>query len=462
MLKQNNFLQFVFLLSPHFLKNFQASLYSATVAMHKYGKTFHFWSSLLKESQYYDSNRINQLQIGILSNFLYHTFNNSPFYTCYEKKIPSLDKDVDIGSMLRPFPIINKQIVRKAHTNILGSNKKRRLFKFSTSGTTGSPLHVYLDLESYQREYAFRWNLFSLGKAQRRSRFAFFVGNTLFDVNQNKPPYHIMDYYGQGIYFSLFHMSKETMRDYLSAFNSYKPEFIKGYPSGLYTFASYVKKHGHVFRYPKAIFSASEMLRDYQKALLEEVFQAPVYQWYGQVETTVNIQECENRKLHVKEEYGFLELINDKGEKARSGEIARAVGTGWGNKAFPLIRYDTGDSMILAKNQQCSCGRTGRVIERIIGRDEDVITSPRGRIIGRLDFVFKPIDTVKEAQIVQENISALTIRVVPLEKFANSDKKKIIQILKLYLGDDFVIKVEEVDELEKTTNGKVKYVISRL
>jgi phenylacetate-CoA ligase len=257
-------------------------------------------------------------------------------------------------------------------------------------------------------------------------------------------------------------MSDANLGHYVKAFNEFKPKFLKGYPSGLFVFADYIKRKGVFIHRLDAIFSASETIHDEQKRLLEEVFQCKVFQWYGQVETTVNIQECEYHKLHIKEEYGYLELLNDKGEDAKPGEIANVIGTGWGNAAFPLIRYDTGDNMILAENQHCQCGRNGRIIDRIVGRDEDIIVTPDGKKIGRLDFVFKPIDTVIESQIIQETINKVIVKVVPSSEYSKEDSLKIIRKLKDYSGTDINIVIEKVDKIERNPNGKIRYVISKV
>ena len=298
--------------------------------------------------------------------------------------------------------------------------------------------------------------------ANRNDRFAFFLGNNLHPLEKKNPPFHLINPYEHSIYFSLFHMSDETLTYYLNAFNHFRPSYVKGYPSGLYVFAKFIKDHGLKVNKPKAIFSASETLHEFQKKILEEIFQCPVYQWYGQVETTINIQECEYRRLHVKEEYGLLELLNEKGEEAKPGEAAIAIATGWGNKAFPLIRYNTGDNMILASEQNCPCGRNGRIIEKIVGRDEDFIITPEGRKIGRLDFIFKPVNTVAESQIIQESLNQIVVKVVPIAGYTLKDEELIKEMVKKYIGKSIHVQIQPVKSIERSANGKIRYVISKV
>lgn len=460
MYKTNKYLQVFYSLSPQFLKNGLAGVYSLLVAQKKYGQAFLKWSALLKKSQYYNPAELKELQVTLLNDFIKSAVNSSQYYR-NSALISGLDMDqfVDLKS-IKKFPVINKTIVRKNYGDIL--NKAHAKYKFSSSGTTGTALHVYLDKEAYQREYAFRWHYFAMAEASRKDKFAYFLGNNLHPYEKQRPPFHIIDPYEHSIFFSLFHMSDENLKYYLKAFNNYRPSYVKGYPSGLYVFAKYIKDYGLKVIKPKALFSASEVLHDFQISVLEEVFQCPVYQWYGQVETTVNIHECEHRRLHVKEEYGLLELLNDDGTDAKSGEIANAVATGWGNKAFPLIRYDTGDNMILASDQNCPCGRNGRIIEKILGRDEDFIITPEGRKIGRLDFIFKQVATVAESQIIQESLDQILVKVVTLAGFTRQDEELIKKMIKKYLGNSVNLRIEQVKSIERSTNGKIRYVISKV
>jgi phenylacetate-CoA ligase len=262
--------------------------------------------------------------------------------------------------------------------------------------------------------------------------------------------------------FSLYHMADDTLARYVEAFNKFTPAFVSGYPSALYTLASFALDHGLTLAPPRAVFTASEMLHDYQRATIERAFGAPVFQWFGQVETTVNLHECDQHRLHIKEEYGLLELLREDGSAARPGEVGKVVGTGWGNLAFPLIRYDTGDNMTLAAEQTCPCGRGGRIIEKVWGRDEDFVVTPEGRYVGRLDFVFKPVDTVKESQIVQEDLHNIRVRVVPLPGYSARDEQLIASMLRGRVGDSMTIRFEMLDAIPRQANGKIRYVVSHV
>lgn len=460
--KNNKFLQKIYLSSPSWIKSIMATLYSWKVSRKKYGKIYEHWRNKLKETERYSTKDLNQYQNKLAYDYFTFLNENSAYFKDYFTRYKIDFSAPDFRTEIKKLPVITKKDVLEDYEDILISEQLfDKRYKFSSSGTTGRALSVYLDQDAYEREYAFRMHYLSIAGMERKKKTAYFLGNRLF-ADKNKPPFHICDYFENGIYFSIFHLSDQTIKYYVNAFNKYKPEFIKGYPSALYSLAYLAKENGLDLTPLKGIFSASEMLHDFQKELLEDVFKTKVYQWYGQVETTVNIHECEHGKFHIKEEYGFLELLNQKGEDAQPGEEASVIGTSWGNRAFPLLRYDTGDNMILAENQECACGRNGRIIEKIIGRDEDVIITPDGKHIGRLDFVFKPVHTVIESQIVQLSKNEILVNVVPAESFSKDDENLIIETLQKYVGDLFKISLKLVDQVERTKSGKIRYVVNKI
>ena len=462
MIKQHPVFKRVYKKLPGVLSSAAASLYSRRMAKRKYGRTYHSWRAFLEESQFYSATECRDWQKETLSKFLLSIQRTSSYFTRDEYQALPASKRNDPHSLIRSFPIMDKAIVRAAADGIRSVEDRDTQLRFLTSGTTGTSLAVYQDQAAYQREYAFRWKYLSVAGAERGDRFAFFIGNNLYETDRRKPPYHIQDSAESGLYFSIFHIAAWSIKDYVEAFNRFRPSYVKGYPSALFDYCKLASDAGLESVPQKAVFTASEVLHQYQRDVIEDYFQAEIYQWYGQVETTVNIHECVNHRLHVKEEYGLLELLDDDDEPVAPGEAGHAVGTSWGNHAFPLVRYRSGDNMVLAADQQCDCGMNGRIIDRIVGRDEDVIVTPDGRRLGRLDFIFKPVTTVKESQIIQTAIDAVLVRVVPEGQYGSSDERALRNILTDYLGSGMKISFEQVDMIPRSANGKIRYVISDL
>jgi phenylacetate-CoA ligase len=448
--------------TPVPVKNLMAAGYSLWSSGLKYGGTFREWREFLEKSQWWDAGRLREYQQEQLSLLLTFVYENSLFCrsVMQERGIQPNTKET-LASFGR-LPIIDKNTVRSQYEDIKTQLAGPKKLILSTSGTTGMALQVPMTKETFQREYAFRWQFQSVAGAKKGDRFAYFTGHNIFQAQRTRPPYWIRNHAENSIMFSLYHMAEDTLGDYLEAFNRFQPEFVSGYPSGIYVLASYAISRAKAVSSPRAIFTASETLHEHQRAVIEQAFGAPIFQWFGQVETTVNIHECNHHRLHVKEEYGLLEILKDDGTEAQPGEIGDVVATGWGNKAFPLIRYNTGDNMSIARNQSCPCGRGGRLIEKIWGRDEDFVVTPEGRYVGRLDFVFKPVSTVRESQIIQEDMENLCVRIVPLPGYTSRDEEVLTHMLRDRIGNAMRIRFECVAEIPRQQNGKMRYVVSHV
>lgn len=462
MFKLNSSFDTAYKMLPSFARDWAASTYAWWSGKKKYGGVFSKWSEFLRDSQWWDMDRLQGYQTQQIANLLSFIYQECPYYRETADRLGLKPGTMPPREILSHFPVIDRAVVRDQYHRIQTRLAVDRKLVLTTSGTTGASLHVPHTVQALQREYAFRWQYYSMGGAHRGDRFALFQGHMVVPISQRCPPYHIHNRSDNTIMFSLYHMDDASMTEYVRALNRFVPSFFYGYPSGLFVLAAFIKaQHLEVIK-PKAIFTASEMLHNFQKELIESVFQAPIFQWYGQVETTVNLHECDHHRFHVKEEYGLLELLADDGSPALPGHIGRVVATGWGNQAFPLLRYDTGDLMILARDQGCPCKRGGRIIERIMGRDDDFVVTPEGRYVGRLDFVFKAVDTVKESQIVQEDEHNIVIRVVPGPGYSPSDERTIVSKLEERLGQTMRIRVDKLDAIPRGGGGKFRYVISKV
>ena len=93
-----------------------------------------------------------------------------------------------------------------------------------------------------------------------------------------------------------------------------------------------------------------------------------------------------------------------------------------------------------------------------------MILTPEGLRISRLDGVWDDTDNVVEAQIIQDRIDHVVLRVVKGENFTKKDENKVLRNAEMCLTSKMNIDIEYVDssKMEKTAGGKFKAIISRI
>jgi len=387
----------------------------------KYGGVFRGWLADLEHNEKKSRDEMLHQQQVAVRHLLEYAVEHVPAY-----KGRSPEK-------LSEWPILEKFQITPAHLS--DEFKPRELMTLHTSGTTGTPLTVFFSKEYHQIEMAFRWRHKAWAGVPFLSSSAYVSGHPVVPPQQTQPPYWRWDRYEKRLLCSSYHIDSPA---YTAAFQKFRPDFIHGYPSSLCQLGGYK---------PKAVFTASETLLDHQRAAIEAGFGAKVFNWYGNTEMTCNIVECAAGNLHYRTDYGFLELLAD----------GTMIVTGLNNRAMPLIRYRVGDKAT-AKAGMCSCGCAFPLIERIEGRVEDYVRTPAGKLIGRLDHLFKDARHVREAQIIQRQLDEIIIRVV---KAGDFDEQPVRAEARQRLGD-MKVRFEYVEKIERTKAGKFRFVISEL
>jgi phenylacetate-CoA ligase len=206
----------------------------------------------------------------------------------------------------------------------------------------------------------------------------------------------------------------------------------------------------------RIVTTGAENLLDSQRETIRNAFECEVREHYGLSESVANISECEHGRLHVDEDFSHVEFIPVDCEANQH----RIVGTNWSNPAFPLFRYDTGDIATLSDEEECPCGRLGRIVERIDGRQEDYVVIPSGARIGRLDHIFKDLVSVRSAQIYQPGPERVVLRIVKGKGYTKGSEREVLREARERLGSKIDIEVEYPDEIPTTDSGKLKFVVS--
>ena len=207
------------------------------------------------------------------------------------------------------------------------------------------------------------------------------------------------------------------------------------------------------------MFTSSESLLSFQRETIEKAFNAPVRDRYGVSEKSVSMTECSQGRLHVDMEFCIVEV---EGEEAPDGTVTGPLlVTGLASDATPMLRYRIGDvGTRLAK--PCACGRPGDVFLQVDGRVEDYVLTPDGRLIGRLDHIFKQQYNVAEAQIRQETRNAVEILVVPRDGYTEASSLVLLKEARTRLGGEIEIQIRMVDQIPREANGKFRAVKSKV
>lgn len=373
---------------------------------------------------------------------------STPFYQQLNKPLTSL----------ADFPYIDKRDVAENGIDFFNTKNRNKRFSGTTSGTTGSPLTIYQNLSSIESERAFgnRYRVWA-GYEQGDKR-AWIRGDLIVPLTQKKAPFWRYSFFENMILLSSFHMKTCVLASYIQAMVDYNVDIIHAYPSSIVTLAKYLQQAGEYYPSPlKSILTSSESLSLEDKLLVEERFKCPVFDWYGLFERVAAIASCEEGRYHILTDYSHVELL-PAGE-VKGKKRAEIVGTNLNNSLYPLIRYKTGDHVILSDEKNCPCGRVYPIVDSIEGRQVDSVFAFDGTPVYALDQCSKNVKGLLGSQYIQNRLKEINVLVIADSGFSSSDESKLVSNVKARLGEKMKVNISKVDALIRTKNGKVRQAI---
>ena len=364
---------------------------------------------------------------------------------------------------LENWPILDKESLRRQpRLFVAGDSERSRLTETHTSGSTGTPLTLWTTRCDEQSWYAlFEARCRNWYGVSRRDRWAILGGQMVCPVATRKPPFWVWNHGLSQLYMSTYHLAPDLIPDYLKALVRYRVRYVLGYPSALHLLAQTALAEGFRDVKLRVVIANAEPLYDYQRSAIAEAFQCPVRETYGMSEKVAAASECEHGGLHLWPEAGWVEVLD--GDRAVPvGQVGDLICTGLVNSSMPLIRYRVGDRGVMeASGLACPCGRTLPRLARIEGRSDDLIYTIDGRSVGRLDPVFKAEWPIREAQIIQESLVDIRLRLVPSDGFNDVVQQEVTRELRARLGN-VNVRFEKLSEIPRGANGKFRSVVCNL
>lgn len=458
----SSFLNLVYSHTPGLVRDFMASTYGYMVGRERFGRYFHQYFNEFTETQWYTWEQIEEIQNRRLRRLLEHAAAHVPYYQQMFEKLGISPRDIADKTELHKLPIIEKETFRR-NNQLFRSDAfgERDVVHKHTSGTTGKSLDVALSKERFQADQAVKWFHYSWGGVHLGDRIATLAGHSVTPVQQAGPPFWVTNYPGNQVLFSPNHLTKENLIHYARKLAQIHPTMIHGYPWTIYLLSLCMRQAGINDVRPKAVFTSSETLLEHQRRIMEEQLQCKVYDLYGSGEMVADILECSEGGRHVLSPHSIVEFLRQDGTPAAPGEEGEMVCTGLVNLAMPLVRYRTGD-VVVTSDRQCSCGRQGPMVEKIIGRLEDVIVAPDGQYWLTLDMIFRKVHTIVEAQIVQPSREQLIINIVKGPGYSDEDTNKLRNEFRQYVGDEMRIDFQFMEEIPRTSRGKFRPTVSHV
>lgn len=441
--------------SPPWIQSQLVSVWGWTRTALREGARFREIEREIDRTQWYSREQIASMQLERVKAVLRHAATNVPYYRDAFARGGINVEDVRTLQDVSRLPFLEKTTLKTTPERLVAENIKGKRLQVTTSGSTGTPLVLTQNLDAVNRENAFIWRQLTWAGYRRGEPRAWLRGDMIVPADCRKPPFWRMNAGERMLMLSSYHLSMNTAPSYVSVLEKYDPVLIQAYPSAMAFLARYLQaKNQHYRGRLRSIVMTSETLLAEDIRVIEERFRCKVFEQYGSAERVTMIQTCEHGSRHVDSDYGYTEFIPmDDGRY----EI---VGTGFNNALMPLIRYRSGDSVeLFDDDRECPCGRKLPIVKKLHGRLDDYIKTPDGRRIARLGFVFQGVAHIGEAQVVQNQIDTIVLRVVPAGELNESDRRQLIANARARLGSDIQIQIETVAAIERTRNGKLRTVV---
>lgn len=419
----------------------------------------------LERSQWLAPDALGALQFRRLQALLDYAYEHCPYYrtTWNERGLhPSRLRTIED---FERWPTITRETIREHRQAMRSCEPGMRLISKATGGSSGAPLHFDLNLDSNYRRMAASFRGYAwagAGPGVRQLR--------LWGVPLGQRPWWrdakdrlYEELYRQRV-LNCFDFPEERVEDFRVELERHRPEVIVAYTNPLYAFARALDERKIRPYSPRSIVVGAEKLHGFQRALIERVFEAPVFETYGSREFMLIGAECERHAgLHLTDEHLLVELVDDDGRRTPAGAEGNIVVTDLFNLGMPFVRYLNGDRGVAALDP-CECGRGLSMLSEVVGRQLDILETVDGRRIPGEFFphLFKDIPAIRRFQVIQESLSEIHVRVVLRGALSGEEEQFLHAAMLATLGPAMKVKREVVEEIPMTGVGKHQVVVNRM
>jgi phenylacetate-CoA ligase len=254
-----------------------------------------------------------------------------------------------------------------------------------------------------------------------------------------------------------------TVEEQAQRLRALQPTVLRIIPSRLRALLHHADyRLGEIVR-PRMLITSSEVLDDGLKRRVLADLDVELFNFYVSREFAELASDCRAHEgLHVNADQLILECLDDDGQQTEPGKPGVVVVTSLYGYVMPFIRFRLGDVCTPVEGH-CSCGSTFPLISAPLGRQDDVLRMPSGKILSTINLgvIVKTVDGVYQYRYTQESLDHFVLQLVlwkhPGEERLAQVREQVLE----YLGEAVTLDLEIVDHLPED-RGKFRRFISKL
>ncbi len=417
-------------------------------------------------TQYDPPAEIRVRQTAALRELAEHAVATVPFWQNRFAQAGLLPRELSAPEDLQALPLLTKADLRAQGEQLLSAAySKKNLHRHATSGSTGVSVVAYRDepCQQFKRGATLRsdeWSGWKLGE-----RVACVWGNPEVRTDwKGRLRNALLE--RRYLHLDTLKMTDADIARFVAAMERTPPSLLFGHAHSLYLVARFIEQNTSATKIrPRGIISTCMVLHDFERTMIEKAFGCPVTNRYGCEEVSLIASQCErHRGLHVNADCIYLEIIDEHGAACPPGQPGRIVVTDLTNRAMPFFRYEVGDMASWAA-EDCPCGRTLPLLEKLAGRIADYVVTRQGEYISGISLTenfAQQIPGLAQLQIVQEDVDRFVYNVVRGPDFDDRSLKRISELTIARFGSTAEHECRFVEKILPEPSGKYRFCISKL
>ena len=417
----------------------------------------------LERSQWLPRERLLELQSRRLQALVARAAARVPYYRDLFRMHGIDPASIRTAADLPRLPLLDKPAIRAAGVK-LRADDAGALTRITTSGSTGDPLALWLGGERVTHDVAAKWRATRWWGVDIGDPEVVIWASPIESGAQDRLR-QWRDRLLRSTFVDARDLSAARVPQLLAAVERAAPTMLFGYASAMARIANIATRRGLTVRCPKlrVIFVTAAKLLDSQRAQISAFFGAPVADGYGGRDAGFIAHECPQGTRHLTEEDVIVEVLRDDGSPAAAGEVGEIVVTHLASGDSPLIRYRIGDRGALG-GAGCACGRSLAALDRIEGRQNDLLYGPGGKVMHHtgISNVLKDLPGLLNYRVVQERIDLIRVQLVAGAALPAPALEAVRQALRAQLGADLQVQIEQTADIETDAGGKHRYIVNKV